>query len=410
VVKCKKIRKDVFILICDKFMYYNLVIFALASNISTGITSVCIVLAVLIMLVQKIKMGQVPNFDKQMLKILAIYILLQIVIAVFSINPAESFGDVWGTTYRFLPLFLAMGYLKNMNQIKTILIVFMLSVFITDIVGMYQFLVLENHRPKGMSGTATFYASNLLMALPILYMVYRNKILKLRLISFPLMMFTLIMLILSYTRGGWIALAVMILVLIFMDRNYSKAIIVMCIFLGVLCNVFVLNNSELQNRIISITDIQYRTNTERLLMYESAVEIFKDYPVHGIGQDQFGYMYNTQYISPLAKERSDDDYTKGHGHPHNNFFKYLSEGGILGILAFFLLHGYFLYRMVKLYILEHNVCHISYGMIGLLIIVGIHIEGLTDTNVNQVPIMREYWFLMGLLLTAGKLQLKDNIL
>ena len=52
---------------------------------------------------------------------------------------------------------------------------------------------------------------------------------------------------------------------------------------------------------------------------------------------------------------------------------------------------------------------VSCGMIGMLVFLGIHLEGLTDTNANQVPIMREYWFLMGLLLTWGNLKLiKQN--
>ena len=38
-------------------------------------------------------------------------------------------------------------------------------------------------------------------------------------------------------------------------------------------------------------------------MWKAAIEITKDHPLAGIGSDEFGYVYNTQYISPLAKER-----------------------------------------------------------------------------------------------------------
>ncbi len=49
-----------------------------------------------------------------------------------------------------------------------------------------------------------------------------------------------------------------------------------------------------------------------------------------------------------------------------------------------------------------------YGLIGILIFMGIQLEGLTDTNMNQVPIMREYWLLMGTLLAAGGMEISST--
>ena len=40
------------------------------------------------------------------------------------------------------------------------------------------------------------------------------------------------------------------------------------------------------------------------------------------------------------------------------------------------------------------------GMTALMILAGLVLEGLTDTNMNQVPIMREFWLLTGTLLAA----------
>ena len=61
--------------------------------------------------------------------------------------------------------------------------------------------------------------------------------------------------------------------------------------------------------------------------------------------------------------------------------------------------------MILLYRKEKNIDSVSCGMIGILIFLGLHLEGMTDTNANQVPIMREYWFLMGLLLAWGNIKL-----
>lgn len=51
---------------------------------------------------------------------------------------------------------------------------------------------------------------------------------------------------------------------------------------------------------------------------------------------------------------------------------------------------------------EHSYMMISYGMTAVLVALGLQLEGITDTNMNQVPIMREYWLLVGMLLIAGR--------
>ncbi|MDD3115432.1 MAG: hypothetical protein PHQ44_06835 [Anaerovibrio sp.] len=95
----------------------------------------------------------------------------------------------------------------------------------------------------------------------------------------------------------------------------------------------------------------------------------------------------------------------------SSFVKIFMESGFIGLAAFVMLQGYILYRLVKLYqaekSLSRSVNTVSYGMIGIWILAGIHLEGMTETSMLQVPIMREYWLLMGLLLAAGKLKLLE---
>lgn len=391
--------------IYEKSMYIVMMLFAFVSNFSTGATSICIALAAVIILVQKIREGKFFFADKNIWKIVSIFLMVQLLIALFSVNVMESLGDVWATMYRFIPLLMGIGYLKNQQQLLGILGALLISVFINDITGLYQFCVLGNLRPKGMNGAATLYASQLLLILPIIYMIFRDRLCVSRWFSGSMLAFTVIMLFLSGTRGGWLTFVVVLVSLLVLEKKYRKHVAVVCLFFSMVCGSVAVGSQFVQARIATIVDTKYQSNSERLLMWQSAFAMFKDYPVHGVGQDQFGYMYNTKYISPLAKERGDEDYRKGHGHPHNNFFKFLAEGGVVGITAFLLLHGYFLYRMILLYRKEKNIDSVSCGMIGILIFLGLHLEGMTDTNANQVPIMREYWFLMGLLLAWGNIKL-----
>ena len=392
----------------EKIMFIFCFLFAIATNISTAATSCIIALSILTIIIQYIKTKKLPRYDKPIARVCLVYVVLQCIIAAMSLAPKECFGEVWAATYRFFPLFMVMGYVRNENQVKFILCGFLFSVLINDAFGAYQYFIMNNTRPAGFNNTPTFFASHLLMAIPILYFVLRQSQRgdRIHFFSIGILAISIFMLVASGTRGGWVAFIFVLLASLLLDKNNRKKICGACIVLGILFGLFAYNTQFIQQRVESISDIQYSTNKERLLMWQSAIAIFEDYPVFGVGQDQFGGVYNTKYISPLAKERPETG--SHHGHPHNNFFKFLAEGGIVGITAFLLLHGYFLYRMIMLYRKEKDLVHCSCGMIGGLVIIGLHIEGLTDTNANQVPIMREFWFLMGLLLATGKMQLQHK--
>lgn len=96
--------------IYEKLMYGVMIIFALASNVSTGITSACIVISAIIMMIQYIKTRKLPSQINIFGGVLLLYGGLQCIIAALSVNPAVSFGDVWATMYRFIPLFFGILY------------------------------------------------------------------------------------------------------------------------------------------------------------------------------------------------------------------------------------------------------------------------------------------------------------
>ena len=103
---------------------------------------------------------------------------------------------------------------------------------------------------------------------------------------------------------------------------------------------------------------------------------------------------------PDAKERP-DEFMSGHTHPHNNFLFALSEGGLIGLASFIFLYAYFFRRFFLQYKRE-NFMQFSAGLTLLLILIALHLEGLTDTNLNQVKIMREFLVIAGSLIAANK--------
>ncbi len=143
------------------------------------------------------------------------------------------------------------------------------------------------------------------------------------------------MLIACGTRGGWIAMVGVIIVFFCLEGCYRKNIAVGVVAVGVLLIGATAVIPSFQARVHTMYSVHDQVNTERLLMWKSALTMSADHPWLGVGQDEYGYFYNTQYISSLAKERpTPGNPESGHGHPHNNLLKMLAEGGIVGLAAF----------------------------------------------------------------------------
>ena len=70
--------------------------------------------------------------------------------------------------------------------------------------------------------------------------------------------------------------------------------------------------------------------------------------------------------------------------------------------SFIGLYAYFFWRFFNQHEREKNFVF-GAGVTAFLILAGLQLEGLTDTNMIQVPIMREFWLLAGTLIAAEKL-------
>ena len=297
--------------IWNQLMYIVMMLFALTSNVSIAATSVCIVLGALVMIAQKVCTGSLPDMDKGLVKIVAVYCVLQVVAALMAPDPADSLGEVWGIIYRLSPLFMGIGYLQTRRRMAWILVAFAVSVLVCDAMGAYQLVVWDDYAPVGASSAASFYATHLLMAIPIFYLMCHQD-----------------------------------------EGVFAKKAI----------PAFMLVVSIAMYIVVSWSDWSGQADWASVLSQSSFVKIF-------------------------------------------------AEGGMVGLASFVMLQGYILYRLVKLYQAEKSISRsvntASYGMIGILVLAGIHLEGMTESSMLQISIMREYWLLIGLLLAAGKMRLLE---
>lgn len=384
----------------DAAMYRVVLLLAFAVPLSTAAASLAVGLGTLFIIVYSVRNRKLPTFDTNLLEVLSVYLVCQLFTALTSWDQAISLREFVGEVHRFFPLIFAMTFIKRREQLGGVLIATLLASLINDLAGIFQYFILGEPRAFGFNHTPTFYGSFMLIQLPMMIFIAQCEFLaplwkKLAIGTAGL---SLICLVLSMTRGAWLALVAVVVIFFMLEKKYR--LLTAKIFAGLVLAFLLVTmfSPKIQGRLATLTNADFQSNTERVLMWESAINIFRDYPIYGVGQKMFFKAYNEQYISPEAKERPGEE-RRGHTHPHNNFLHQAAEGGIVGLLSFIGLYAYFFWKFFNQMRREKNFSF-SAGMTAILILAGLQLEGLTDTNMNQVPIMREFWLLAGTLIAA----------
>ena len=385
-----------------QWMYYALVLLAFAAEFSPAVTSIAIVFGILLVIVHRVHLHAWPKIDDRLWRVICCYFLLWAFIAMFSIEPLHSLREVFGEFYRTFPLFFVMMALKSKEHVKGIMLALSFSVLINDVVSMWQFWGMGIHRPPGMNNTPSFVAVHMVMVIPVLWwganrelfsMVWRRLFLALCLIS-------MVVLVITFTRGGWLAFFIVCLVYCLMAKSHRKKVLLGIAGVLLAFAIVMMVVPSVQQRFVSIVNVKTDTsNLERLYLWQSACEMVKDHPLVGVGPDEFGLAYNSQYILPQARHRRVNG-DSGLGQAHNNLLHRFAEGGILGGMAFVMLYAYLLYRLILVHRQRENIEEESFALMGILVFTGLHVSGIVDANTTDVPIMREFWMLMGLSLVA----------
>ncbi|MGB1288684.1 MAG: O-antigen ligase family protein, partial [Aggregatilineales bacterium] len=107
--------------------------------------------------------------------------------------------------------------------------------------------------------------------------------------------------------------------------------------------MFILLLTRISARFASLLDFTTGTNFFRLRVWESALNIIKDYPVTGIGFDQFLYAFRGHYIRPDAIE------DRNLSHPHNILLDFWIRQGIAGVIVLLVIQYFFWRELWRTY-------------------------------------------------------------
>ncbi|NCD09010.1 MAG: O-antigen ligase family protein [Negativicutes bacterium] len=380
----------------DKLTFILFCLLALSTCLSIAVTNFLLVLLFLLAVfdLHRLKTVIITDAHQGYGKVILLFSFTMLLSALFSGDLVTGLGQFFKMfVYRALPLVLLFFFRPSEKDTRILLGMLVLSFFISSVYVFYQGYVSGwSQRIAGPFGHPMTYAGFCCLFLPVLAVTLLDHRLKLPPFSkflIPLCLFAgLAGLLLNQTRGAWLALLLVFAYVFFQSFQFNRkrAIYITTLLLLVIMAAF--QTPTLQSRLGSITDKSMHGN-ERIILWESSLQMFNDHKIFGIGLGQFGKVYNDRslgYKHPDAREQLN--------HAHNNFLHMLAENGIIGFIGFITMFAYFLQKSYKGVRYRHNPYSLMLlGMIGALLL-----QGFTEYNFGNSALMKTFWLLFGVLL------------
>lgn len=265
-----------------------------------------------------------------------LFFLDLVVSAVLSENSKWAFSEIGKFRHVLFGGLVFIAPLSNKNR-KKIIIVFFLSAALDACAGILQYfdvLPKDYSRPQGFSSHPILFAANLAFVCgsAVMMLFIKNDIfttIKEKYFLSAVAVLTVVGIVLSESRGVWIALfAACIAVLFFYKRR--KALIFALFLIAIFIPLLSVSGT-LRQRTVSIVTSFYTEDAKgstgnRLELLKGALLIFKEHPLLGTGYGDF-----QSDIKELVSEKKLED-IPATVHAHNIFFQVLATRGITGLV------------------------------------------------------------------------------
>ncbi len=419
----------------DKIIYVGLIV--LAAVLPLPIPFISIVSAVLLSAwVCRMVLTKGEGFKTSSLRIpIFIFLGITFLSVVFSIDFVRSIKGLKRELW-VLMFFLIISSVKDIKQLKEMIKWFILGTFIVALFAIFQYILginrvadkievpfkILSHLPKKILRFLSLYDQRvtgsrdhpisfaeglsmggiLISSLFLFAKFYKKKKIYLGL-GLSVLSLSLIF---TYSRGAWLgAIAGLVFIEIIGIRSFFPsssrikkillpATLIMLIFIVLISSGIAFFRGGAKYSAFSRA--KNFCDSERIYMWKSGWEMFKDYPVIGLGLKNVSLVYPA-YRSPAA-------IIKSQGHLHNNFIQIAVERGILGLAAFIILLGACLKKGLGVYFkISKTKRYEKAVVLGCLgAVLTFIVSGLTEYNYGDSEILGLFWFMMGIIVVIGK--------
>lgn len=219
----------------------------------------------------------------------------------------------------------------------------------------------------------------------------------LRLLGLLSFLASMLALLATYSRGGWVSVAVAVLVFVLILR---PSLVPLIIILGILCLPVL--PASITNRIVTIFSGNDTSITSRSLLYDAAWKLIKFSPIRGAG-------LGSEVVKEAVENRSFYTNQMVFVHTHNIYLEIWCETGIFGLFAFLASILTSIRSGLNVIIGRKGEMFVrAAAAAGISGIVGILVYGIVDYPWSYPRVMLIFWFLFALLLCAVRIANREG--
>ena len=194
-------------------------------------------------------------------------------------------------------------------------------------------------------------------------------------------------LVLTYTRGSWVAVLISVTLLLSWWRRWALVVLILLVAVAplILPEIVV-------ERFLTAFDLEYGTNRYRMVIWGSVLEMIRDHPWTGIGPGPvtFDHVY-TDYMIPGTRSL----------HAHNLYLQVALETGILGLMTL-MWFGLAVLRLVSRGSSPRPEGGTGdYTVVLAVALTGLMLQGLADFIWYSPKFMMFFWMLVGAVMASA---------
>ena len=329
---------------------------------------------------------------------LAIFLIINAVTVVLSIDHALSLRAFFGKILKFVTLYyVALDTINNKKRLKNIIIAMVLSagLIVADASAQYftgkDFLRgFTFERLRASFTNANGFAGWLIIFIPVFIGLLMTNFRRGKILLGGLVILLFISLLLTYTRGAWLGFVLGLgLMCYWFSRSLSRKSKVLVYTLIIICSVGIVSilSKGVKERAKSINKIE-GSGLFRVNLWKEALSIVEDFPVLGTGLNTYSIV-----------ARNYKSVEGGGIYPHNSYLQMAAETGILGLASF--LWILFVFFRTGFKFLNNKKNPLLIGLIaGILAFL---IQAFFDTHLYSLQLVVLFWFMMGLTMAVIRL-------
>ncbi len=338
----------------------------------------------------KYKSGSLISNTTSLDIILGIILVIHWISTCWSINLSEAiFNNVRWTllvaVYWITKIWIHQDkeFLSNFKKFTTLQAGIYFVIIFVGVIWMgseYSFSNKDLYRLQFPAGHKSLISEYILLLLPIVYVVRVNHVVKWILLSFGI-----VLILVLQSRAAYLGLTVLILIALllqFSDKSKIQWKFVATISLGLIMLVIIpmiLPRSNILSRLDIRQYAQSETAAHRFQAWDKSVQMFRDYPLKGVGSGNWKiylpkYGIEDEWVIP------DQDRELIYTRTHNDFLEIGCETGIVGILSYLALFIVGIVYAVKLADPEDRI-------MGLMVVSGLFVISIFDFPKERIEHM-----------------------